>query len=476
MEAETEVAAQEKNTLRKGTLRTGDAIAQSIALLALVMGIALSTSFAAGSAGAAAPLAYLVTGLGSLCLAYVIIRFTRRMASAGGIYTYISQGLGPIPGFIGGWMYAGAFAIGISFVLAIASSFLSSLFADIHLSIDWFIIYCALLVALFLFAFFDIRISTRTQLILAALGILSVLVLVAIILVRGGDSGLSLTPFSPAALPQGLSGLFFAMVFSFTSFIGFEAAAVLGEETSNPRSAIPRAVLTAIIVAGIFYILVSYAMSVGYGVAHADKWATDQAPLDTLSNRYAGPALATIVDLMVAVSAFIAALAGVNLTSRMLFAMGRDGGIPPVFGLTHARYKTPWVGIVAALLLTLILGATLGRSLGVFTFFGFLATTGSIGILFAYILVAISSIVYFLRTRQQNQNGLMVVWDVLLPVIAVLLCGATIYSSIIPVPQAPLNLAPYIMGAWLLLGIIVVIVLWLTQAERVREFGKILGE
>src|SRR5579875_1964426 len=136
MEAETEVAAQEKNTLRRGTLRTSDAIAQSIALLALVMGIALSTSFAANSAGAAAPLAYLVVGLASLCLAYIIIRFTRRIASAGSVYTYIAQGLGPQAGFIGGWMYAGAFAIGISFVLAIASSFLASLFANVHLTVN----------------------------------------------------------------------------------------------------------------------------------------------------------------------------------------------------------------------------------------------------------------------------------------------------------------------------------------------------
>src|SRR5437764_15225839 len=78
-----EQRSSQPNTLRQGALRTSDAIAQSIALLALVMGIALTTSFAAASAGAAAPLAYVVAALASLCLAYVIIRFTRRLASAG---------------------------------------------------------------------------------------------------------------------------------------------------------------------------------------------------------------------------------------------------------------------------------------------------------------------------------------------------------------------------------------------------------
>lgn len=468
----TNASSQPAHALRRGTLRTGDAIAQSIALLALVMGIALSTSFAASSAGAAAPLAYLVVGLASLCLAYVIIRFTRRIASAGSVYTYIAQGLGPQACFIGGWMYAGAFAIGISFVLAIASSFLASLFTNIHLSIDWFVIYSVLLVVLFLFAFFDIRISTRTQLVLAAVGVLSVLLLAVIILAKGGDSGISLTPFSPSALPQGFSGLFFASVFSFTSFIGFEAAAVLGEEAVNPRFTIPRAILAAVIVAAVFYIFVSYAMSIGYGVAHAGAWAQDQAPLDTLANRYAGSALATFIDLMVALNAFIAALAGVNLTARMLYAMGRDKGIPSVFGWTHAHFKSPWVGILAALLLSFILGVTLGRSLGVFTFFGFLATAGSLGILLAYILVALSGMVFFLRIYRTEKGGRTIVFDMLFPTIAILLCGATIYSSIIPVPSAPLNYAPYVTGGWLLLGLIVLVVIWSTAPDRVSQFGK----
>ncbi len=464
----------ELNTLRKGVLRTGDAIAQSVALLALVMAIALSTSFAAQFAGAAAPLAYVVAGLGSLCLAYVIIRFTRRMASAGSVYTYISQGLGPATGFIGGWLYAGSFTIGIAFVLAIASVYLQGVLANFSVNVDWFVLFCALLIVLFLFAFFDIRVATRVQLTFAALGILSVLVLAVIILAKGGNAGLSLTPFSPGALPSGFSGLFLAAIFSFTSFIGFEGAAVLGEETSNPRYTIPRAILVAVLVAAVFYILVTYAFSVGYGVAHADKWATDQTVLDTLAKRYANSTLATLIDVMVSIDAFVAALAGLNLVARMFYAMGRDGGLPSVFGLTHPRYKSPWVGIVVSLVVTFVLGVTLGRSLGPFNFFGFLATIGSLGILAAYILVAIAGMVFFLRSRQDK--GFVVVADVLLPVIAIVLCGATIYSTVIPVPPPPLNLAPYIAAAWLLLGLLLLAVLWFTNREQVLRFGKTLGE
>jgi amino acid transporter len=95
---------------------------------------------------------------------------------------------------------------------------------------------------------------------------------------------------------------------------------------------------------------------------------------------------------------------------------------------------------------------------------------GQSHILLAYILVALSGIVFFLRLREEN------IWvkvcDVVLPVIAILLCGATIYSSIVPVPPPPLRYAPYIMGGWLVLGCVSFLALWRRHPERVRQFGQ----
>src|SRR5690242_1129504 len=91
--------------LRHGILSVADALAQSIALLSLALGVAFASSAAAGETGIAAQFAYLIAGVGSLCLGSVIIRFTRRMASAGGLYTYIARGINPSAGFLGGWLY-----------------------------------------------------------------------------------------------------------------------------------------------------------------------------------------------------------------------------------------------------------------------------------------------------------------------------------------------------------------------------------
>jgi amino acid transporter len=57
----------------------------------------------------------------------------------------------------------------------------------------------------------------------------------------------------------------FAAVFGFLSFAGFEGAAALGEDTAEPRRNIPRAIGTAVLVAGAFYIVVITAQTLGFG-------------------------------------------------------------------------------------------------------------------------------------------------------------------------------------------------------------------
>jgi amino acid transporter len=466
--------------LRHGILNLADALAQSIALLSLALGVATATSAAAISADGATPWAYIVAGVGCVCLASVIVRFTARMASAGGVYTYIARGLSPSSGFIGGWLYGTAFAVGISFVLSIGAVTMSTLFTQhTSWSPSWFQCFLILLGGLLAFAFFDIRLSTRTQLVVGAAGVAAILLLAIIVLAKGGDSGVTIQPLNPAKLPS-THGLFLAVVFAFTGFIGFEAAAVLGEEAAEPRRAIPRAILTAAVVAVVWYVFITWTMSIGFGVGNSAKWAQDVAPLDTLANRYSGTWLSVLVDLAVITSAFIASLAGLHLTARTFFAMGREGGLPRVFAWTQPRWRSPWVGIGVSLLITLLLGLTLGRhwthpAPAPFTYIQFMALTATLGILGVYILVALSGMVSFWRTRGQNV-AYNVALDIGLPLGAIAICGYTIYKSVHPLPPSPMKYGPWVALIWLALGVAIVVWLMITHPERVRAFGSILAE
>src|SRR3954462_8491554 len=400
--------------LRHGILGVFDAFAQSVALLSLALGVAFASSAAAAYTGATVPLAYLVAGVGSLCLGSVIIRFPRRMASAGGLYTYIARRLDPRTGFLGGWLYGGGFAVGISFVLVIGAFFLSTFF-DAHtgISIGWFPCFWILLALLAVISFLDIRISTRLQLLLAVIGVASLVLMAIVILAKGGDSGVTLQPFNPSQAPS-TNAIFLAVVLAFTGFIGFEAAAVLGEEATDPLRAIQRAILAAVLVALVYYVFVTGAMGVGFGVGNADKWAKDPAALDTLATRYVGNWLAVIIDFSVAASGFIAALAGTNLTSRTAYAMGREGGLPRVFAWTHPRFRTPWVGIFFSLIVTLLLAVLFAHHYDPITYFIWMASTATIGILITYILVAVAGISFFARDRT-DWNPLL---DLVVPAIA----------------------------------------------------------
>jgi amino acid transporter len=462
--------------LRHGILNVADALAQSVALLSLALGVAFASSAAAGEAGIAAPFAYLIAGVGSLCLASVIIRFARRMASAGGLYTYISRGLSPSAGFLGGWLYSGGFAVGISFVLVIASFFMSvAMSAHTGIHWHWYAWFFVFLGALALLAFLDIRISTRLQLVAAAIGVGAILILAFAILFKGGDSGFTFAPLNPSHATS-TSNLFLAVVLTFTGFIGFEAAAVLGEEAADPLRAIPRAILTAVLFALLFYVFVTWMMAMGFGFGNADKWAQDPAALDTLATRYVGNWLATIIDFSVAASGFIAALGGLHLTSRTLYAMGREGGLPRIFAWTHPRFRTPWVGIAFSLLVTLLLGVFFAHKYDPpITYFIWMATAATIGILITYILIAVSGMVFFARRRGGGWNFLL---DLVIPAGAVAICGYTLYKSVHPTPAytGVLKWAPWVALIWLAVGVAIDGVLTLTRPQQVRAFGSILGE
>jgi amino acid transporter len=101
-----------------------------------------------------------------------------------------------------------------------------------------------------------------------------------------------------------------------------------------------------------------------------------------------------------------------------------------------------------------------------------MATTGSLGILLVYILVAIAGAAYFWRIRHQAGESWNVLLDVLLPLAAVAICGYTIYASVVPRPPAPVSYSLWIALGCLAAGLLVMAGLALTRPDQVRRFGR----
>ena len=235
--------------LAHGSLRLWDAIAISVSVIAPGMAMLLNVTGVAAVAGGSTPLAFLLGGIGCLALAFVVIGFTRRMASAGYAYTYASRSLGKEAGFMAGWLYFFGF---ICFV-PMTMSGVGYLAADLlGLNPKLWILFFFIGMALFLvLSVIKIKVTTRVQLIVGIATVAVILIVDLVTTAKGGSHGQALSAFTFSHTNSGgFNGVFYGIIFGVTSYIGFETAADFGEETSNPRRYIPIAVIAATAVRG----------------------------------------------------------------------------------------------------------------------------------------------------------------------------------------------------------------------------------
>jgi amino acid transporter len=97
---------------------------------------------------------------------------------------------------------------------------------------QWWIWVVLMTVVVFLLTYRDIRLSTTAGVILGAFEI-AIFGALAIWMLLSNAGDLNLQPFNPNHATGDWSGVFKGMVFAILAFIGFEAAAPLGEEARN---------------------------------------------------------------------------------------------------------------------------------------------------------------------------------------------------------------------------------------------------
>ena len=464
--------------LAKGTLSTVDAVAISISVLAPGMAMLLNVPGVAVIAGGSTPLAFLLGGIACLALAFVVIGFTRRMASAGYAYTYASRSLGKRAGFMAGWLYAFGLICFVPMTMAGVAFLATDL---LHLSINWwfplFLVGMALLVVL---SIVRIKVTTRLQLVVGGCTVLVILIVNLVTTAKGGAHGNTLAPFTFGhTVKGGFSGVFYGIILGITSYIGFETAADFGEETAKPRRAIPIAIIASVGFAILFYLWTTYSMAIGFGVDNGATFGSSSFALKTIASTFVGGPLPTLVEIGALLSAFFVCVGCATAGTRTLYAMGREGVLPTWLGRTHRRYQTPANATVTVAVLSTLLAALVGFVLGTDTLGGqpttvyyFFATLGTLAVIVVYIGLCVGGAVFFKRTHS-NYN---VVAHLLVPAAGVVLFAAALYGSIYPTPPSPLNATPYITLAWIVLGLIVVAVLRARRPQAIERIGSMLGE
>jgi amino acid transporter len=323
----------------------------------------------------------------------------------------------------------------------------------------------------------DIRINARTQLVFGITTVLAVLVFAGLVIAKGGLHGQTLQPFTFAhTLKGGFSGVFYGLIFGVLSYIGFETAAVLGEETRSPLRSIPRSVVIATAFAILFYVITTYAVAIGIGVNNGSQWAADPVVVAHEAARFGGHGLAVVIEIGAILSAFVFGLASMTAVTRTLFAMGREGALPGWFGRAHARYQTPANAAYTVAILTVGVTALFGfvwdYGQGSFTVYGLFAGFAGLAFTVVYLVLCVDGIIWFKRTRARYNPIL----HAGIPLFGIVVFGCAIYGSIFPVPPMPFRLIPYAVVGWLLLGVAGLIYLARTRPESIGRIGTIAAE
>jgi len=450
------MAVDTGHELRKDSVGTAEVAALSVAGLAPTMAMALGTSFAAIQAGAAVPLAYVLGMFGSLALAYVIVVFTRRVAASGVAFTWIGAVFGKEVGFVAGWLYAGGWMFATAVVLALSALNLNAFFNEVaSADINWFILFIVLLVIAAGLSMYGVRLSLRVQLGLELISMLALFLVMLVVVIKGGAAGNTLAPFNPSYSANGWAGIGFGLIYGFSAFAGFEAGAALGLESKDPKRTIPRAIILSLLVSAGFYIFVTYALSIGYGVDHASTWAADGTPLDTITKRYVNGGAASVIDLMVAFSAFSAGMGVLALSTRVFLGMGKHGLAPKWVTRTHPTAKTPYIAILVASIVALVVGAVVGLTAGVGDLIGVTAGANTLAFILIYAAICVAAIWAFGR-KSSVPTALLV--KVGIPIVAIVLLGFSMYASVWPQPPFPYNLAAPLVVAWGLIGVVVLFI------------------
>jgi amino acid transporter len=443
-------------------LRFWEAIALSIAVMAPTAAMALNGTLPATLIGRAVPLAFIFATVGVIFVAYAFVRLTSYFSHAGSVYAFSGVTLGPRAGFFSGWALVGTYiafvAASVAEVGLFGQDFLDS--TGIWHGAEWLLIALVGGVGITIAAYGDIRAVTRSLLGLEGLSVALIVVLVIVIFVKlaagTAPSGQGFTT-DIFKVPAGtsLDTVATAAVFGFLSFGGFDGAAALGEETDDPTRNIPRAIITAVLAAGGFYIVVIMFQTWGFGTdaAGVKAFGSSSAPLGDLSTMYAGKGLADAIDLGATISAFSAALAAATAASRILFALGRDGFGSARLGSTSERTGAP-VGALAVVMV-IALAVTIGqRIVGTNAVNAFLypGTIGVLAMLVAYIVTNVGAIRFlFIAARRAP------LWQIVIPIIGIAFLGYTIWKNI-DGAAFPYNRFPIVVGVWLVIGLAITIV------------------
>lgn len=385
-------------------------------------------------------LVYLVAGIAMVFSALSYKEMAKRFPVAGSVYSYVRLGTNKFIGFLAGWAILLDYLLLPALLSILAASAMAVLLPDVPGQV-WVVVFVALVALINLRG---IVLTARMNMIFLVIQLIAFVIFIggALFAIAQGRASFSLTPFyQPEFFSWPL--VFGAIPLAALAYIGFDAISTLNEEAKGGGRAVSRATMIVLVLVVVLFVSQVYfaALFVPTTEPFEAGDATNNAFYD-IAGVVVAPWFKIVFTL---VSALIALFANVLVshatTSKMVFAMSRDGQLPRRFAHISPKRRVPSFAMVAVAILSVIIGVVAVGQIEI------LVTMVTFGALTAYILLHISVIINF--GIKESSKHIFVHW--ISPILGIAVLGYALISTN--------DLAKIVGVSWLVLGAIIALVL-----------------
>ncbi|HET9148106.1 MAG TPA: APC family permease [Acetobacteraceae bacterium] len=329
--------------LRANSLSFIESIVMGIAGSAPGYTIAVTAATLIGTAGLLSPGSLLIFAVPMLGIAVAYKALTRRMVNAGAAYDWTSRVFGKLMGFFSGWallvasmvfMVTGSLPIATATLNFVAPALVKSVYATTGVATIWFLLIAAVLII-------GIKITSRIQMIMTSIELVILAAVAIAAFVHAGAHGtvnhFSWSWFGFHYTAAGFGAAALVVVFFYW---GWDVTSNLSEETRDAPVNAGNGGFGSVFVTIAFYVAFTMAALFLFTLKDAQGYSDNIVYQIALAS-----GLGRTGGLFASIAVILSSIATLETTmlqfSRTLFAMGRDGAMPPRFGVVDSRTQTP---------------------------------------------------------------------------------------------------------------------------------------
>ena len=286
-------------------------------------------------AGPAAILTFILAGVITIFTALNYAEMSSRVPEAGGGYAFAQNVFGGFPAFLSGWfMWSGnvAYMALSAYTLALTISYSFPSFPTAEIAVLFIILITTINLV-------GVKEAGRIQVVLTTLVLV---ILVGFILL--GLPNVETKLFSPF-VPNGTFPIILAIGYVYTVFFGFEIITDVQEEVKRASVIVPKAILITMLIANIVFPSIVFVL---IGVMPANEISSSNTPIEAVASVLFGQTGSIIIIFAAAVASIASLNSATIATSRIIYALSRDGYLPNIFVELHSRFRTPYFGILAS--------------------------------------------------------------------------------------------------------------------------------